>query len=143
MLAIHQPIAWVVGMAPPAFSNWAVPGLYFFDNTAVEKSLSLNPSQRNEIEILDILKLYHTELELKIEKISRGNAWFDLGTPDSLLMASQFVKIVQERQGMLIGSPEEASFNANLLDKKNLETYLNSLENNRYFEMVINAIDKR
>lgn len=123
-------------------SNWAIPGLYYFDNSAIERSYSLKPSLRNELEIIDLLKLYLSEEKLKIEKVSRGNTWFDLGTPNSLLRASEFVQIVQERQGMLVGSPEEASFNAGFLTINKLREYLISLGNKVYQNTIIESTEK-
>ena len=93
-------------------SNWAIPGIYRFDNSAVEKSNCLKPSVRGELEILDLLRNYLENDELEVKKISRGNAWFDLGTPESLFKAASFVESLQSRQGLLIGSPEEAAYSA-------------------------------
>jgi glucose-1-phosphate thymidylyltransferase len=91
-------------------SHWAIPGLYYFDHTAVERAKSVKPSIRGELEIVDVLRSYLSEDRLLVKKISRGNAWFDLGTPENLLTGSHFVHLIQTRQGMLVGSPEEASF---------------------------------
>ena len=102
-------------------SSWAIPGLYYFDNSAPERTKKLKPSPRGELEILDLLKSYQSDQTLNIEKISRGNAWFDLGTAINLLRAGEFVQIVQERQGQLVGSPEEASFHAGFLSVSQLD----------------------
>ena len=98
------------------------------------------PSPRGEYEIIDLLKAYLDEKRLNVTKISRGNAWFDLGTFDQLLKGAQFVQMIQERQGLLVGSPEEASVRVGLISraelftsKMNLNPYQNSLA--RSFEV--------
>lgn len=129
---------------PNAFvSNWAIPGLYFFDGSAPEKVAHLKPSSRGELEILDLLKLYQDANSLEIEKISRGNAWFDLGTASSLLRASEFVQIVQERQGQLVGSPEEASLNAGFLNSEKLSKLLLSMGENDYSRMIQDTLQSQ
>lgn len=90
-------------------SPWAIPGLYYFDSRAVEFSEHLSPSSRGEIEILSILENYLQLNSLKVHKVSRGNSWFDLGTFESLLTASNFVHLIEARQGLQIGNPIEAA----------------------------------
>lgn len=124
-------------------SHWAIPGLYFFDGSAPEKVAQLKPSLRGELEILDLLNLYQDSATLEIEKISRGNAWFDLGTASSLLRASEFVQIVQERQGQLVGSPEEASLNAGFMDSEKLTNLLLSMGENDYSRMIQDSLYNR
>jgi glucose-1-phosphate thymidylyltransferase len=121
-------------------SSWAIPGLYYFDKSAPERTRQLTPSLRGELEILDLLKLYQSDQTLKVEKISRGNAWFDLGTALSLLRASEFVQIVQERQGQLVGSPEEASFNAGFSTASQLQLHLEKRGSVEYGRMVQDAL---
>ena len=101
-------------------SNWAIPGLYYFDGTAEQRVVDISPSPRGEIEIIDLLSSYHNDGSLYAHKISRGNAWFDLGTPENLLIGSQFVHLIQSRQGLLIGSPEEAAYRMNLISKSDI-----------------------
>ena len=96
-------------------SNWAIPGLYKFDCGAFEFAKSIEKSKRGEYEITDLLTKYLQSNLLSVKKISRGNSWFDLGTPESILAASNFVHSQQERQGLFIGSPEEAAFNSKLI----------------------------
>lgn len=91
-------------------SNWIVPGLYFYDSSAFERAKSIRPSERGELEITDVNLSYFEEGLLKVNKLPRGTAWFDSGTPDSLLDAAEFVRVTQQRQGLLIGSPEEVSW---------------------------------
>lgn len=129
---------------PNAFvSNWAIPGLYFFDGSAPEKVTQLKPSLRGELEILDLLKIYQDSGLLEVEKISRGNAWFDLGTASSLLRASEFVQIVQERQGQLVGSPEEASLNAGFVNSEKLTKLLQYMGENDYSRMIQDTLQNR
>ena len=98
---IEKPIANI--------SNWAIPGLYFFSNEAVMRAQLLKPSHRGEIEITSLLESYLNENFLQVHKVSRGNSWFDLGTFESLLTASNFVNLIEARQGLQIGNPIEAA----------------------------------
>jgi len=104
-------------------SNWAIPGLYKFDCGAFEFSKSIEKSKRGEYEITDLLTKYLQSNLLSVKKISRGNTWFDLGTPESILAASNFVHSQQERQGLFIGSPEEAAFNSKLISIEVIREY--------------------
>lgn len=90
-------------------SNWAIPGIYVLDQLAFEFLPNIQPSPRGELEIIDLLLAYLKVGKLFSVKSSRGNAWFDLGTPDSILSASVFISNIQSRQGMLVGSPEESA----------------------------------
>lgn len=96
-------------------SNWAIPGLYHFDGSAPGRVVALKPSERGEFEIIDLLRSYLATDLLTFSKISRGNAWFDLGTAENLLKASMFVEVIQTKQGMLVGSPEEAGFRSGFI----------------------------
>ncbi len=121
-------------------SNWAILGLYHFDNSASERVLSLQPSQRGELEILDLLRLYLEEDALEVSKISRGNAWFDLGTPEAILKASVFVHSIQTTQGMLVGSPEEAAINAGLISSETVIKNLEKFSHTEYFHTLTNCL---
>ncbi len=121
-------------------SKWAIPGIYYFDSTAVEKAKSLNPSVRGETEIIDLLNGYLKDNLLHARKVSRGNAWFDLGTPENLLRAAIFVEMLQSRQGLLVGSPEEAAFTAGIATRKLIEESQMSLGNSSYAQQVLSAI---
>jgi glucose-1-phosphate thymidylyltransferase len=90
-------------------SDWAIPGLYFYDSSVCERVRSLRPSPRGELEITDLNISYLNEGALKVLQLPRGTAWLDLGTAKNLLEASNFVQSLQERQGLLIGSPDEAA----------------------------------
>ena len=101
--------------AAPA-SNWAVTGLYFYDERVGEMAARIRPSSRGELEITDLNKLYLEEGTLHVERLGRGCAWLDAGTPDSLLQAATFVQTIQSRQGMLVGCPEEVAYRMGWID---------------------------
>jgi glucose-1-phosphate thymidylyltransferase len=97
-------------------SNWAVIGLYFYDKRVTELAARVKPSARGELEITDLNRMYLEEGTLQVEKLGRGCAWLDAGTPDSLLQAATFVQTIQSRQGMLVGCPEEVAFRMGWID---------------------------
>jgi glucose-1-phosphate thymidylyltransferase len=99
---------------PP--SHWAVIGLYFYDDRVTELAARVKPSARGELEITDLNRMYLEEGSLHVERLGRGYAWLDAGTPDSLLQAATFVQTIQSRQGMLVGCPEEVAFRMGWID---------------------------
>ncbi len=101
-------------------SSWAVTGLYFYDARITEFAKSIKPSGRGELEITDINHLYLNAGLLNVERLGRGTAWLDAGTPDSLLQAATFVQTIQTRQGSLVGSPEEIAFRMGYIDAEML-----------------------
>ena len=101
-------------------SNWAVTGLYFYDNTVLDIAPQLRPSARGELEITDINRRYMEIGKLHVVKLGRGYAWLDTGTHDALLEASEFVRSIQHRQGLLVGCPEEVAFNKGFITANNL-----------------------
>jgi glucose-1-phosphate thymidylyltransferase len=115
-------------------AGWAIPGLYFFDSRAVSFAKSLMPSQRGEFEIIDLIKKYLADSTLRVRKISRGNAWFDLGTTENLLSGSNFVHLLQTRQGMLVGSPEEASLHARTLSQDSFNRIVEIQSESTYYQ---------
>ena len=98
-------------------SNWAVIGLYFYDKRVTEFARQIKPSPRGELEITDLNRVYLEEGSLSVERLGRGCAWLDAGTPDSLLQAATFVQTIQARQGMLVGCPEEVAFRMGFIDR--------------------------
>ena len=101
-------------------SNWAVIGLYFYDARVTELAACVQPSARGELEITDLNRLYMEAGDLHVQKLGRGCAWLDAGTPDSLMQAGSFVQTIQQRQGMLVGCPEEVAFRMGYIDAAQL-----------------------
>ena len=113
-------------------SNYAVPGLYFYDNSVVEIAKNINPSPRGEFEITDINKEYLRQGKLKVGVLSRGTAWLDTGTFASLMQAGQFVQVIEERQGLKIGCIEEVAFRMNFISKEQLHEIAGPLVKSGY-----------
>lgn len=113
-------------------SNYAVPGIYFYDNDVVEIASNIKPSHRGEIEITDVNKEYLRRGKLKVSILDRGTAWFDTGTFNSLMQAAQFVQVIEERQGLKIGSIEEAAFRMGFIDNVQLKTLAEPLLKSGY-----------
>ena len=123
-------------------SNYAVTGLYFYDNTVIEKAKSIKPSARGELEITDLNKLYLEEKNLKVEIMGRGMAWLDTGTHDSLLEASNFVSIVENRQGLKICCPEEIAYKKGYISKEQVKELAKPLSKNAYGKYLLNLIKR-
>ena len=102
-------------------SRWAAIGLYFYDDSVVERAKAVRPSGRNEYEITDLNRLYLADRSLHVELLGRGYAWFDAGTHTSLLEAAEFIRVLQTRQGQLIASPEEIAFSSGWIESQDLE----------------------
>jgi len=113
-------------------SNWAVTGLYFYDEQVVDIAANLKPSARGELEITDLNRVYLERGQLSVELIGRGYAWLDTGTPDSLLDAAQFVATLEKRQGFKIAAPEEVAFRMGYIDAQQLEDIADKLGKSAY-----------
>lgn len=113
-------------------SNFAVPGLYIYDNRVVSISKNLKPSARGELEITDVNVEYLKMNQLKVEKIGRGIAWLDTGTPEALLQASSFFGAIEERQGLKVACIEEIAFHKKFIDKKQFRTVIDGLPKSMY-----------
>ena len=113
-------------------SNYAIPGLYFYDNTVVEKAKQVKPSKRGELEITSINEMYLKENNLNVVSLGRGMAWLDTGTHDALLEASNFVKTIQSRQGVMVACPEEISYRNGWIDKHKIKELAEPLLKSEY-----------
>jgi len=113
-------------------SNYAVPGIYFYPGDVCERALTLKPSKRGELEITDLNRLYLASEELFVELLGRGTAWLDTGTHDSLLDAANFVQVIESRQGLKIGSPDEIAFRQGWIDTAGLEARIQELGKSSY-----------
>lgn len=118
-------------------SNFAVPGLYFYDELVVKLAENLVPSSRGEIEITDLNRIYMRNHQLMVSRLSRGIAWLDAGTHQSLLEASNFIQVVEERQGLLISCPEEIAYRMGFIDKKHLLELAQIYNSNSYGQYLL------
>lgn len=118
-------------------SNYAIPGLYFYDNTVVEKAKKVKPSARGEIEITTLNEMYLEEGTLKVINLGRGMAWLDTGTHEGLLDASNFVSTVQKRQGVMVACPEEIAYNNKWISKEKVEELAKPLLKSHYGEYLM------
>jgi len=118
-------------------SNYAVPGLYFYDNNVVEIARNLKPSARGEYEITDVNKTYLNKGKLSAQVLGRGTAWLDTGTFDSLQQAGQFIEVIEKRQGLKIGCIEEIAYRMNFIDNEKLLKHAKRLKNSGYGEYLL------
>lgn len=121
-------------------SNYAVPGLYFYDNEVVEIAKNIAPSPRGEYEITDVNKVYLERGKLKVGVLNRGTAWLDTGTFASLMQAGQFVQVIEERQGLKIGCIEEVAYRMGFIDAEQLRTVATQLVKSGYGKYLLNLL---
>ena len=123
-------------------SNYAVTGLYFYDDNAVQFAKQIKPSQRGELEITDLNRMYLEKETLFVEVMGRGYAWLDTGTHESLLNANQFVQTIEARQGLKIACPEEIAFRRRWINEDQLEKLAETMFNNNYGQYLIQVLEK-
>ena len=121
-------------------SNYAVPGIYIFNNEVVGIAKSLKPSARGEIEITDVNKDYMQREKLHVEKIGRGIAWLDTGTPEALLKASNFFGLIEERQGLKVACIEEIAYHKKFIDRKKYDKLISRIPNSMYKDYLLNLL---
>lgn len=131
---VEKPIEFV--------SKYAIPGLYWFDSNCFEYAANIQPSARGELEITDVLKEYLNRKTLEIQILARGTAWLDTGTSKNLLSAANFVSVVEERQGLKIGCPEEVAFRESYIDLLAFKTIINEMPNGEYKGYLEGLIEK-
>ncbi|MCB4807293.1 glucose-1-phosphate thymidylyltransferase RfbA [Tamlana sp. 62-3] len=124
-------------------SNYAVPGIYFYDNSVVEIAKNIKPSKRGELEITDVNKTYLKQGKLNVSVLDRGTAWLDTGTFQSLMQASQFVEVIEERQGLKIGSPEAAAFEMGFINEDDFIALANPLLKSGYGKNLLGLLNSK
>ncbi|TYC15641.1 glucose-1-phosphate thymidylyltransferase RfbA [Bizionia gelidisalsuginis] len=123
-------------------SNYAVPGIYFYDNSVIEIAKSIEPSHRGELEITDINKAYLEQGKLTVSVLDKGTAWLDTGTFNSLMQASQFVQVIEERQGLKIGALEEVAYKMGYINKEQLKTLIEPLIKSGYGKHLLSILEQ-
>lgn len=121
-------------------SDWAVTGVYFYDETVVARAQSLKPSARKELEITDLNRLYLNDGRLRVEMMGRGFAWLDTGTHDSLHEAAAFIKVIEQRQGLKISCPEEIAYNLGYIDAHQVERQARALGKTEYARYLLDLV---
>ena len=124
-------------------SNFAVTGLYFYDEQVTQIAKSLQPSARGELEITDLTRVYLEQGELSVQLMGRGVAWLDTGTYESLMDAANFIEVIQRRQGLKISCPEEIAFNMGYIDAKQVEAIANDFKQNEYGQYLLKLLDAK
>ena len=124
-------------------SQYAVPGIYFYDNQVIDIATNLKPSARGELEITDLNCVYLERGQLRVEVIGRGVAWLDAGTHEALLQAGSFVQVVEDRQGMMISCPEEIAYRLGFIDKEQLSKQAHIMRGNEYGAYLLRLLDEK
>jgi glucose-1-phosphate thymidylyltransferase len=124
-------------------SNYAVTGLYFYDNQVIDMARHLKPSARGELEITDLNRLYLNQQQLNVQIMGRGHAWLDTGTHDSLLDASQFIATIEKRQGLKIACPEEIAYRRKWIDADQLEQLAQPMRKNNYGQYLLDLLKEQ
>ena len=122
-------------------SNYAVTGLYFYDNDVVEMAKNLKPSPRGELEITDINRIYMEQGRLSVAMMGRGYAWLDTGTHQSLIEASNFIATIEERQGLKVSCPEEIAYRKGFIDAEQVKVLAQPLKKNAYGQYLLKMIE--
>ena len=122
------------------WSNWAVTGLYFYDNSVIDVAKSIRPSPRGELEITDVNKAYLQNGKLNVLKMHRGFAWLDTGTHESMLDASNFIATIEKRQGLKVSCPEEIAFNRGWITKEDILRLAEPLKKNNYGQYLLRLL---
>ena len=122
-------------------SNYAIPGIYFYDNEVIQIAQEIKPSDRGELEITDINKAYMRKGKLKVSILDRGTAWLDTGTFESLMQAAQFVEVIENRQGLKIGAIEEVAYTMGYIGKEQLKALAEPQKNSGYGEYLLRLLD--